>query len=156
MVRIISRALLTLFLLTSSTAWASTITAKHSGKVLDVPGWNPGLGVQIIQWTANWGPNQYFDVNDEGSGYYTIFNPMTRQCLDAAFDSRGNGTPIVQWWCHKHDNQLWRLDRGSDGYVRFINKHSGKCMTVAGGSRDDGAGLIQWDCSNLDEQRFRF
>jgi alpha-galactosidase len=156
MFRIVTKVILTASLFASSTAFASTITAKHSGKVVDIPGWSPLPGVHIIQWSQNGGPNQNFDVNNEADGYVTIFNPMTRQCLDVANESRASGAPITQWWCHKHDNQLWRVERQSDGYVRFRNKLSQKCMAVSEGSRDNGAAIVQSDCRDVDEQRFRY
>jgi hypothetical protein len=151
--------IITLSLFISSMAFAGPITVKHSGKVIDIPRWNPVPGTAIGQWSPNASPfnlNQLFEVNSEEGGYVTIFSPLTRQCLDVANASKEGGTAVVQWFCHKQDHQLWRVDRQSDGYVHFVSKNSGKCLAVKDARRDDGAPLVQADCGAGDEQKFRY
>jgi len=126
------------------------LTAKHSGKCLDVYGAYRNDGAQVIQWDCHGGDNQRWNLVPAG-GYYKIVAKHSGKCLDVSQASRNNGAQIIQWDCHGGDNQLWSLV-SAGSYYKIVAKHSGKCLDVDRASRNSGARVIQWDCRGGDNQ----
>ena len=124
-----------------------TITARHSGKVLDVAGGSRNRGANVIQWQSHGGNNQKW-----------IYEPSTQRiksvhsnkCLDVAGGSKNNMANIIQWDCHNGPNQKWRYDDQN----RIVAKHSGKCMDIGGGRKHNGANLLQYQCHGGQNQKF--
>lgn len=144
-----------LFTAAPMAAWAQeavvTLSAKHSGKCLDVSGASSNNGAPIIQWDCNGGQNQQWRLVPVGS-YYRIVARHSGKCLDVTGASRVNGAQVIQWDCHGGDNQLWSLVSAGGGYYRITAKHSGKCLDVQGASSSSGTRVIQWDCHGADNQ----
>lgn len=133
-----------------------TITAKHSGKVIDVSGVSTADGAAVHQWTYVGGNNQKWIMNDLGNGHYSIKAVHSGKALDVRGSSTADGAIVQQSTYNGGDNQQFKLIDVGDGYYRIVAKHSQKSLDVFGGSVDNGGGLIQWPTHGNDNQKFRF
>lgn len=133
-----------------------TITARHSGKCLDVSGASSDDGAAVIQWSGHGGDNQRWRLVPAGDGYFTITAKHSGKCLDVSGVSRDDGAGIIQWSGWGGDNQKFRLEEAGDGSYRIVAKHSGKCLDVSGASTGDGARVIQWSSWGGDNQKWFF
>ncbi|WEH13048.1 RICIN domain-containing protein [Streptomyces sp. VNUA24] len=131
------------------------LTARHSGKCVDVPGKSVTDGLHIAQYTCNGGLNQAFWFKAAGGGYVQLVARHSGKCLDVADNSTADGNPVVQWPCGGGANQQWQVKDTSDGYVQLVSRRSGKCLDVVGASTADGAELVQWPCGSGANQQFR-
>jgi len=136
---------------------ASTLTVRHSGKLLDVFNASTVDGADVVQWAANGQANQRWQFRDAGGGYYQVVGAASGKCLDAngGVSATGDGVKIVQWTCHTGANQQWRLQDAGGGYVQLIARHSGKCLDVYNAATTDGAQLVQWTCGTGANQQWR-
>jgi aspartate 1-decarboxylase len=85
------------------------ITAKHSGKCLDVNGASSESGATIIQYSCHGKDNQLFTLVPKGDGYYSIVAKNSGKCLDVNGASQDTAY-VIQYSCHGKDNQLWRIE----------------------------------------------
>ena len=131
------------------------ITAKHSGRVLDVSEISKENGASIHQWDWWNGDNQKWFLQTVGGDYSRLSVKHSGKCMDVSGPSYDNGANIQQWSCHGGDNQKFRIVEAGEGYYKIIAKHSGKCMDVSRYSYDDGANIHQWTCHGGDNQKFR-
>jgi glucosylceramidase len=132
------------------------ISAKHSGKALEIAGSstaNGGLGQQRT-WTA--AANQKWKVLDMGNGYVRIVNLYSNKSLEIAGPSTANGALSRQWDWNSNASQAWQVVQQSDGTYRILNKYSSKPLDVASASQADGASVQQWDWTGADNQRWWF
>ncbi|MFJ8113975.1 RICIN domain-containing protein [Streptomyces sp. NPDC096132] len=134
--------------------WES-LTARHSGKCLDVPGKSADDGVQLTQYTCNGGMNQAYWFKDMGGAYVQLMAEHSGKCLDVSDNSTSNGAPVVQWPCSSGTNQQWQLQDAGQGHVRLVSRSSGKCLDISGASTANGAKLIQWTCGTGTNQQFQ-
>ncbi|KUO22379.1 RICIN domain-containing protein [Streptomyces dysideae] len=132
-----------------------TLTARHSGKCVDVLSKSLDDGVQLTQYTCNGGMNQAFWFKDMGDGHVQLMARHSGKCMDVADNSTANGNKIIQWPCSTGTNQQWQLQDAGDGYVRLVSRLSGKCLDVSGNSTANGAKLIQWTCGTGTNQQFQ-
>ncbi len=125
-----------------------TLTARHSGKVLDLPGASTENGVSPIQYTAYQpaASNQSWLIEPVGEGYYTIRAGHSGKALDIPGASTEDGVQPIQYTANSpaSDNQLWKIEAVGDGYYKIVARHSGKVLDVAGASLEDGAQVIQY------------
>ncbi|WP_246846800.1 RICIN domain-containing protein, partial [Leptospira barantonii] len=134
----------------------SAITAKHSGRVLDVPGASTADNVNLDQYT-NWGAdNEKWMFESTGDGYFKISSKHSGKCMDVKGASNSSGTNVVQYSCGSGSNQRFQLLPYGDGYFSIQAKHSSQCLDIAGGALGDGGLLIQWPCAWTDNEKFRF
>ncbi|MBR8640452.1 RICIN domain-containing protein [Streptomyces tuirus] len=132
-----------------------TLTARHSGKCLDVPDKSVNDNVQLIQYTCTGGMNQSFRFEDVGNGYVRLMVRHSGKCVDVADNSTANGNRIIQYSCSTGTNQQWQVKDAGDGHVRLVSRLSGKCLDVSDESTVNGAKLIQWTCGTGAHQQFR-
>lgn len=133
-----------------------TLTARHSGKCLDVPSNSQAIGTQAIQWSCTGGNNQRFWVRSTGDEHVQLITRHSSLCLTVSGGSTNNGAAVVQASCDDSlDEQKWQLADTGNGYVRAVARNSGKCLDVSDASTADSAKLIQWTCGNGTHQQFR-
>jgi hypothetical protein len=125
------------------------ITAKHSGKCLDVSG-GPGAlgnGALVIQWDCNGATNQQWIFTSIGGGYYKILAKHSGKGLDVfgGVFSAANGVIVEQWDYNGSANQMWRVDPLGNGYYSIIARHSGKALGIRGSATDNNAQAEQSD-----------
>lgn len=137
------------------------ITAKHSRKVLDVPGDKAFTDNAAIQ-QANYGnyDNQkflVFPVDDVGK-YFVIASLVSGKVIDISGASVEESTPVVQHSYHGHDNQLFELISipGESNTFHIRAKHSGKLLNVSGISTADFAKVLQYQSFGGDNEKFIF
>lgn len=133
------------------------ISARHSGKVLDVEGGptstQNGAGISQFDWLE--GTNQQWRLVSTGDGYFNIVARHSDKCLDVIGgpSATNNGVKLQQWDCWGGDNQKWQLVLASSSPVdptanyALLAKHSLKAMDVEGGpgALNNGAKIQQWD-----------
>ena len=133
----------------------STLTARHSGKVAEVPNASTANGTALTQYTGNGHATQQWQVRDAGGGYVNLVNRNSGKCMDVSANSTADGAAVVQWTCGIGTNQQWQLRDLGTGYLRLVARHSGKCLDVSTASTADGAALIQWGCGTGTNQQWQ-
>ena len=138
----------------ASAAEFTTLTARHSGKLAQVPA-GSGDGAQLAQNAATGATNQRWEVRDAGGGYVQLVNGATGKCLDVLGASVDNGAAAVQSTCGTAASQQWQLRDAGGGYVNLVARHSGKCLDVLNRLTTDGAALGQWTCGTGTNQQWQ-
>lgn len=128
------------------------ITAKHSGKVLDING-TVVNGDKLVQNTYDGSVTQYFKVNKADNIFYItpLNSTLSVEILGA---STNNGDAVGLWGYWSGDGQQWAIVETSNGYFKILNYKSGKAMDVSGGSLADNAAVIQWDYLGANNQQW--
>lgn len=133
-----------------------TLTAKCSGKVLDVKDVSTADGGKMQQWTNYTASNQQFRVDDMGNGYYKLTAVHSGKVLDVPSSSTSTGVQLQQYTDNGTDAQRWRIVDAGGGYFKLISKASGLAMDVSSSSTADGAVIQQWTDNNTDAQKWLF
>lgn len=129
------------------------LTARHSGKVLDVADSSIADEGEVKQWSWNGGGNQKWEFKDAGGGYFRIVNQNSGKCLDVAYASTADDANVVQYTCGSGTNQQWQWT-ATGSYFQLRARHSGKCLDVAGGWTNDGADITQFTCGSGTNQQW--
>lgn len=131
------------------------ITARHSGKSLDVKDFNNADNAEIIQWPYCGGINQQWSITSVGDGFYRILSRSSSKALDVSNISKSDGAHVIQWSYWGGDNQLWYIADLGNGFYKLISKNSKKALDVCGESRMDGATITQWTYNGGDNQQWK-
>ncbi|MFG1859240.1 RICIN domain-containing protein [Microbispora bryophytorum] len=83
------------------------ITARHSGKVIDVVSASTANNAEVKQYSWNGGGNQQWRFQDAGGGYYRLVSQNSGKCLDMASGSTADGANVIQYTCGGGANQQW-------------------------------------------------
>jgi hypothetical protein len=129
------------------------ITARHSGKVMDVVSANTANNAEVKQWSWNGGNNQKWSFADAGGGYFRIVAAHSGRCLDVANASTADGANIIQWACGSGTNQQWQMVT-TGSYFQLRARHSGKCLDVVNANTADGADIQQYTCGSGTNQHW--
>jgi len=81
------------------------ISAKHSGKVLDVYGGYKTDGANVYQYDWHGGDNQLWKIEIQSDGYYRIVAKHSGRVLDVAGASTANNANVNQYKWHGGDCQ---------------------------------------------------
>ncbi|GIG88576.1 beta-xylosidase [Plantactinospora endophytica] len=129
------------------------ITARHSGRVVDVVGNSTANNAEVKQYAWNGGGNQKWEFQDAGSGYVRIVNQNSGKCLDVASASTADSANVIQYTCGGGTNQQWQwVATGS--YFQLRARHSGKCLDVVSGGTADGTDIAQYACGSGTNQQW--
>ncbi|MEV4799222.1 RICIN domain-containing protein [Nonomuraea sp. NPDC049421] len=129
------------------------ITARHSGKVMDVVGASTADNAEVKQYPWNGGDNQRWQFQDLGGGYFRLVSVNSGKCLDVASNSTADGANVIQYTCGSGTNQQWQWVQ-TGGYYQLRARHSGKCLDVANVSTADGADIQQYACGTGANQQW--
>lgn len=129
------------------------ITARHSGKVMEIISGSTANNAEVKQWTWNGGSNQKWVFEDAGGGYYRIVNQKSGKCLDVAGASTADGANVIQYTCGSGTNQQWQW-AAVGSYFQLRARHSGKCLDVAGAATTDGGDIQQYGCGSQPNQQW--
>jgi hypothetical protein len=123
------------------------LTARHSGKALDVNGGPSATanGTQVIQYDYFGNDNQKWRFEQLSDGYYKITAKHSGKALDVSDISTANGARIHQWDYVGGANQQWKVESVGDGYYKLTAKHSGKALDVSDISTANLAPVHQWE-----------
>lgn len=136
------------------------VTARHSFKVLEVPGINAPNGTLARQWSWFGSMNQRWIPVWLGNGQHSISNASSNKVLEVGGLSSNDGGTLQQWSWVGHNWQKWTLeavDNDAGGFwYKIVNVGSGRVASVNGMSLSDGAGLQQWGWRGYTNQQWRF
>jgi hypothetical protein len=87
---------------TGNASWALALSTDNTyilryvptGKVLDVNGGDPTVGLQLQQWTANGGTNQMWFVQLTGDEFYTIVSHDSSLLVDVFQQATTDGASV--------------------------------------------------------------
>lgn len=131
---------------------SGVITAKHSGKCLNVDSGSFADGAQVMQWGCQGGNDELWTLRPYQDAYQVVVK-HSGKCLNVSGASTADGGQVIQWPCVGANNELWYARPRGD-YFQLVAKHSGKCLNVYGGWKNNGANLIQWPCVGADNELF--
>jgi len=123
------------------------ITARHSGKVMDVVNSSTANNAEVKQWTWNGGANQKWTFQDAGGGYVRLVNSHSGRCVDVAGSSTADGANVIQYTCGGGTNQQFQLV-ANGSYFQLRARHSGKCLDVVSAGTGDGTDIAQYPCNS--------
>ena len=137
------------------------ITARHSGKVLEVANGSLSNGGNVQQ--GDWVNADYqkwrITIVD---GYYLLTVSHSGKALDVDGGKTTNGANVQQWDQANVPQQRWSIQQIGDNtvpeqYYTISSKHSmmAKCLDVDGGKMEAGANVQQWDRTNIFQQRWK-
>lgn len=132
------------------------ITARHSGKVLDVARGAQNAGANVQQWDDTNGTNQKWTVVDTGDGYYKLVSVNSGKVLDVSSAATYDGANIQQWDDTNGTCQKWKIVDNGDGSYKLVSAVSGKVLDVARGAKNAGANVQQWSDTNGTNQKWEF
>ncbi|WJS93832.1 RICIN domain-containing protein [Flavobacterium johnsoniae] len=132
------------------------ITARHSGKSLNVNGVSNDNGALFSQWDYVGGANQKFRVEAIGNGTYAIYAVHSNKAVDVLGSSTANDASVGQWDYVHGGNQQWGIVSLSNGSFKLVNNHSGKCLEVTGAGTINGSLVTQNDYADLSNQQWNF
>ncbi|BAY42914.1 extracellular exo-alpha-L-arabinofuranosidase [Scytonema sp. HK-05] len=134
------------------------LTAKVSGKVLDVSGGSTDNGANIQQWEKGGVDQQKWRLEDAGNGYYYLVSQKSGKV--AAADYKGvtgtNLNNVVQYDKVGAEEQKWKLEDAGNGYFSLVNKATGKLLDVEGAGLTDGTNVQQCEKNGTDAQKWKF
>ncbi|MDN5217249.1 RICIN domain-containing protein [Fulvivirgaceae bacterium BMA12] len=135
-----------------------TIVNANSGLLMDVSGGSSLNGANVIQWTANGGDNQKWNITGIGNDEYKLINVSSQKSLDINNASAANGANVIQWNYSGSSNQKFKLVPAGDGKFNIKPVHSNKCIAISGGGTAAGDNVIQWECNGVtaNEQKWMF
>jgi hypothetical protein len=85
------------------------IINRNSGQVLDVNGGSTAAAAGVIQYTANGGTNQQWQLAGTGGDYFKVTNRNSGQALDVNGGSTAAAAGIIQYPYSGGNNQQWQL-----------------------------------------------
>lgn len=129
------------------------VTARHSGKVMDVVSNSTANNAEVKQYPWNGGGNQKWEFQDAGGGYVRLVNQNSGKCLDVASSSTADGANVIQYTCGGGTNQQWQWV-ATGGYFQLRARHSGKCLDVVNANTADGADIQQYACGSGTNQHW--
>ena len=135
-----------------------TITAEHSGKVLDVAGASTASGATVQQYAYNGSNAQLWYFVDAGNGYYNIYSALGN-CLDVWSAGTANGTKIDCYEYNGTNAQKWKLTKSEvrtfvDGTYSITNPSTSRVLSVNGSSAADSANVYVAANQSLSSQRY--
>ena len=138
----------------NTSAWYE-VKNTNSGLCVETASSGTANGTAVQQNTCTGAPNQLWQFQPDGNGYYHVANqnaPSEVWDVTGGTGATGNGTQIQVWSSTGGTNQQWEPVVLSDGDLHFAaeNSSAGECLDVTGVSTSPGARLQQWACSNPD------
>jgi hypothetical protein len=130
------------------------ITARHSGKALEVANGSAADGANVQQWTDNGSTAQRWIITATTDGHYRLVSKASGKALEVSNSSLADGGNVQVWTYTGGNNQQWRIEATTDGYYRLTARHSGKALDVNGAATTDGANVHQWGYGGGNNQQW--
>ncbi|WP_420595291.1 AbfB domain-containing protein [Deinococcus sp.] len=132
------------------------LTARHSGKALEVAGSKTENGALTGQYDYLGQANQQWQLGAVEGGFFKLIAKHSGRALDVSEISQNSGAALHQWDYVGGDNQKWCPVPTDSGYFKLIAKHSGKAAEVENASQANGAVVRQQDVSSAPAQQWKF
>jgi hypothetical protein len=132
------------------------LTARNSGKVVDVRGASSSNGTAVQQYSINRTNAQLWRFVSTDSGYYRIVSALNgNDVLDVSGGGTGNGSRVQIWGWAGGTNQQWLPVDAGNGYLTLMPRHvTSRCLDVPGGSTSSSVQLQIWDCNGTASQQY--
>ncbi|MEI6948639.1 RICIN domain-containing protein [Paraflavisolibacter sp. H34] len=132
------------------------LSARHSGKALDVVETSLADGALVHQWQpfADF-TSQQWRVTDAGNGAFKLENIKSAKMLDVVASATTDGAGVHQWQNVNVTSQQWSLTRLDNGYYKIENSNSGKVLDVYGASAENGAPVKQYTYTGGAHQQWK-
>lgn len=131
-----------------------TITAKQSGKAMEVENFSQDNGGLIQLWENNSTESQEWKIVQMSGDDYKLVCKNSGKVMDTVTAGTENGTWVHQWENLDVESQLWNLVKNEDGSYKILSKFCGKCLDVAELSIENGARIQIWDDVNGENQKW--
>lgn len=134
-----------------------TKLARHSNKVIDVPGGLNENNLQLQQWSDLGGNPQKWVLTSIGSGNYTLTSVNSPdKVIDIRNGTLTNGEAVQLMSNLNTTAQHFKVNDLGNGYWSIINVNSNKAIEVANASTSDGAKLQQNTYTGATNQQWKF
>ena len=130
------------------------ITAKQSGKVIEVEDFSQENGAVIQLWEDIGADSQQWKIVQMAGNDYKIVCKNSGKVMDTVTAGTENGTWVHQWENLDVESQLWNFVKNEDGSYKIISKLCGKCLDVAELSTENGARIQIWDDLDGENQKW--
>ncbi|QJR79960.1 hypothetical protein CA267_003760 [Alteromonas pelagimontana] len=131
------------------------LTARHSGKALEVADCATADEANVQQWPWNGADCQRWNLTWQGDGSYSLVSANSDKALDVAACSTENGANIQQWPYSGAPCQKWRIEPVGDGFYRVVSQNSGKVLDVDACNAADGQNVQQWEWQGGECQQWK-
>ncbi|HEX8531012.1 MAG TPA: RICIN domain-containing protein, partial [Cytophagales bacterium] len=131
------------------------ITARHSGKVMEVANGATADGTNVQQWTDNGSTAQQWIITATTDGYYKLICKATGKALEVSYNLLTDGGNVQQWTYSGANNQQWKIEDVGGGFYKITARHSGKGLDVANASLADGGNVHQWTYNGGTNQQWK-
>ncbi|MDX2546364.1 RICIN domain-containing protein [Streptomyces sp. WI04-05B] len=128
-----------------------TIKNVNSGQLADVYQASTADSASVVQWPANSGTNQQWNIVQVSGQVYKIVNRNSGKALDINAATHYSGTNLQQYSYNGGNNQLWYFEPTSGGYL-IRNFETKQVLEVGAGSTANGAAIDQWMALNQSNQ----
>lgn len=138
------------------------ITAKHSGKVLDVYWEKMEVGANVQQYYWNNGDNQQWVVKDAGDGYFYIISKSNSLYMDVYGGVASNDVNIDTYTGHGGTSEKWKLipageQSVADGKYQICTVlDDSSVISISEASKDACANALLYANENHKNQVFNF
>ena len=138
------------------------ITAKHSGKVLDVYWEKMEEGANVQQYYWNNGDNQQWVVKDAGDGYFYIISKSNSLYMDVYGGVASNDVNIDTYTGHGGTSEKWKLipageQSVADGKYQICTAlDDSSVISISEASKDACANALLYANENHKNQVFNF
>ncbi|MGW2597911.1 RICIN domain-containing protein [Streptomyces klenkii] len=135
----------------------SVASISNGGRVMDVQGGSSANGTHVITYDDWHGKNQAWHPGEQGIGYTTLVNNLTRKCIDASGGpGAGSGNYLNEWDCQRQPTQRWRprYDPVEMNVLTYEHVATGLCMDVLGNGQANGSWLGLFKCTGAQNQKF--
>ncbi|AQG82454.1 hypothetical protein AWR27_11895 [Spirosoma montaniterrae] len=131
------------------------LTARVSGKVLEVNNGSTGNGAALVQRTNSNKAWQQWRLRATSSGFYRLVAVHSGKAADVNAASTADWATVIQWPVHSGTNQEWRPQINADGFYTLMARHSQKMLDVRNGETGEGIPIIQYMPNGTVAQQWR-
>jgi hypothetical protein len=129
---------------TTPAAGSYIITNVNSGLPLDTQNASNATNADVVQATANAGPDQQWTLVPVGSGDFKIVNGETDSVLGISGESTSDGADAVAAADNGTPDHLWEFVSQGGTEYKIENVHSGLLLGVLDEGTSSGTQVLQW------------
>ena len=99
--------------------------------------------------------SQYWKIQNNGDGSYTIINPATGKALDVEGAGTTKGTKVQLYTANNTCAQKWQIVKNDDETYSIYSSCSGLILDVSGGVANNGTNVNIWNSNNTNAQKWK-
>ncbi|RED95979.1 putative secreted protein (Por secretion system target) [Marinoscillum furvescens DSM 4134] len=132
------------------------ITARHSGKAMEIKDASNANGVEAVQNPYTGATNEQWELVDGGSGLFKLKAVHSNKYLEIKDAKSDDGMEAVQSSNSSSNNQKWDLSDLGNGYYKIVNQNSLKALGVLDGKTGNGEKVVQYNYSGSNSMQWDF